>query len=173
MPPAQRWADNRCCGGTPLPPHRVSVPNKGGSYWYNNLVTLIMPSEIVGFCGSLVYMTIYLLEIKTSSVVFSVLNCFFYAFVFYVRSVGYIASYELIFQTWQNWKTLNIRSCFNLILVGLLLNYMWVLFIHLKLELLTQFPASNKWKIELFMKNEHLPNLINGLTKHLTKNYLI
>ena len=39
-------------------------------------------------------MTIYLLENKTSLVVLSAL----FFFVFYLRSVGYIASYELIFQ---------------------------------------------------------------------------
>ena len=59
-----------------------------------------MPSEILGFCGSLVYMTVYLLEIKTSLVVFSAFKCFFHAFVFYLKSVGYIyiASNKLFFQ---------------------------------------------------------------------------
>ena len=88
MPSAQRWADNRCCGET-RPGHRVPIPIKGGSYSSDNLVGLIMLSEIVGFCGSRVYMTTYL---------------FFNAFVFYLRSVGYIALYWLIFQNCRNWK---------------------------------------------------------------------
>ena len=46
------------------------------------MVTLIMPSKIVGICGSRVYMTIYLLEIKTSLVVLGALKLFFNAFVF-------------------------------------------------------------------------------------------
>ena len=41
-----------------------------------------------------------------------------------------------------------------------LLNCLWIFFFYLKLELLTQFSASNKWKIILFMKNGHLPNLL-------------
>ena len=34
-----------------------------------------------------------------------------------------------------------------------------VFFVRLKLELLTQFPASNERKIVLFIKNRHVPNL--------------
>ena len=54
-----------------------------------------MPSEAEDFCGSLVYMTIYILVIE-SLVLFSAL-IFFNAFVGYLRSAGYTASYELFF----------------------------------------------------------------------------
>ena len=37
---------------------------------------------------------------------------------------------------------------------------LWAFFIHLKLELLTQFPASNEWKIILIMKNGRVQNCI-------------
>ena len=53
----------------------------------------IMPSEMVGIWGSIVYMTIYLLENKTSLFAFSALKLFgLYVFVFslYSGSVGYI-----------------------------------------------------------------------------------
>ena len=50
-----------------------------------------MPSEILCFCDSLFYMTVYLLEIETSLVVFIALKMFFfYDCVFYLKSVGYI-----------------------------------------------------------------------------------
>ena len=40
----------------------------------------------------------------------------------------------------------------------MLLNFLCIclFFIHLKLELLTQFPASSEWKIILFMINRHI-----------------
>ena len=41
-----------------------------------------------------------------------------------------------------------------------LVNCLWVFFNRLKLELLTQLPASNEWKIIVFMKNIYLPNSI-------------
>ena len=52
-----------------------------------------------------------------------------------------------------------------------------VFFIHLKLELLTQFPASNEWKILLFVKNIQYPiwnywiNLTS--TKTISSNFVI
>ena len=58
-------------------------------------------------------MTIYLLEIKTSLVIFSALKYFFYDFVFYLRSVGCTVSHELIFENGQNGKKLNIKSQLN------------------------------------------------------------
>ena len=105
MPSAQRWADHRGYGGTSPPPpdHRFPRPIKGGNYWCNQVVVVFMPSEMVVFWGSIVYRTIYILEIKTGLVVFSF---FFYIFVLYSESVGYIASYKEIFQYWQNWKLL-------------------------------------------------------------------
>ena len=57
-----------------------------------------MPSEILGFCSSLVYMTAYLLEIKTSLVVFSTFKLIFYAFVFYLKSIGLKFHMNIFFQ---------------------------------------------------------------------------
>ena len=48
--------------------------------------------------NKLVYMTVYVLEIELVLSFFSGLPFFFYIFVFYLRSVGYIASYKLNFQ---------------------------------------------------------------------------
>ena len=42
-------------------------------------------------------------------------------------------------------------------------------FSHLKLELLTQFPASNDEKISCFKKNRHIPDLIIWLNDQLHK----
>ena len=73
-----------------------------------------MPSEIVGFCGSLFYMTIilYLLEIKTSLVVFSALKLFFYySYVLYLRLVGYRASYKLFFSKMTKLKNSQDQAC--------------------------------------------------------------
>ena len=44
-----------------------------------------------------------------------------------------------------------------------LLNCLWVFFIHLKLELLAQYPASNEWKIRLLMKNAYHKRCYNFL----------
>ena len=41
------------------------------------------------------------------------LKLFFWFFVFYLRSVGYIASHKLFFQNWQNWKCLIPRGSFK------------------------------------------------------------
>ena len=46
---------------------------------------LIMPSEKVGIWGSIVYMTIYLLEIKTSSVVLNALKLFIFMFLYFIQ----------------------------------------------------------------------------------------
>ena len=100
------------------------------------MVTLIILSEIVGICGRFVHMTIYLSDIKTSLVVFSALKKIFYAFVFYLGSVGYIASYELFCQNWQNWKFFNISSHFILSTV-----------IHWFAEHPTFFASTANWSI--------------------------
>ena len=46
-----------------------------------------------------------------------------------------------------------------------------IIFIHLKLKLLSQFPASNEWKILLCMKNRRLPNLNYWINWAATTNY--
>ena len=43
----------------------------------------------------------------------------------------------------------------------MLLNHLFLLFCHLKLELLTQFPASNDEKMLLLMEDRHPSNCIN------------
>ena len=126
-------------GNPPPPDHRVPIPIKGGSCWCNNVVTL-------------------------SLVVFSALKLFFLCFCILLRSVGFYSFIWIIFSKFTKLKKiLKIKSRFNLTL--LLLNCLWIFFIHLKQELLTQFPASNEWKVQLFIKNERVPNLFIGLTK--------
>ena len=49
------------------------------------------------------------------------------------------------------------------------LNCLLLFSIHLKLELLPQFPASNDKKYFIFMKNSHIPNLIICLTEHISQ----
>ena len=61
---------------------------------------------------------------------------------------------------WMRWRKLQ----FGKLSPGCTADCLWVFCIHLKLELLTQFPASNKWKKTLLMKSRHLPNWILGLT---------
>ena len=63
--------------------------------------------------------------------------------------------------------------CVCLYLTLLLLNCLFLFFIHLKLELLTQFPASNDENIFIFMKDRHLQYCRIGLTRHLPKNILL
>ena len=45
-----------------------------------------------------------------------------------------------------------------------------IFFVHLELELLTQFPAPNEIKIVLLMKNRNLPNRIICPIEHLPQN---
>ena len=71
-----------------------------------------------------------------------------------------LTSFVYVYVCWE--------PCVPLALV--LLNCLWVCFIHLKLELLTQYPASNEWNILLFMQNVHLPSWIIWLTKHLPQH---
>ena len=49
---------------------------------------------------------------------------------------------------------------YNILLTHVVLDFFSCIFRHLKLELLTQFPASNDKKLLLFNKNKHLPNQI-------------
>ena len=55
-----------------------------------------------------------------------------------------------------------------------LLKFLWVFFIHLKLKVLKQFPASNEWKIifKFKKKNGSLPNWIILSTANLPQNML-
>ena len=96
-PSAQHWADNRFCGGTFLINAFPDQLRAAAIDTY--VVTLIMPSEMVSFCGLwCCMMPIYVLEIELVSS-FSVLQHYlFYIFVYYLRSVGYIATYEMNFQ---------------------------------------------------------------------------
>ena len=76
MPSPQRWADHRCCGGTPLIiafPDQLRAAAIDATRW---LLWSFMLSVMVGIWGSIIYMTIYLLEIKTNLVGFSALKLF-------------------------------------------------------------------------------------------------
>ena len=64
------------------------------------------------------------------------------------------------------------RTHYIFLLTHVLLNCLWVFFIHLKLESLTQFPASNEWKIILLKKSRHLSNWIIWLTEHPPQDIL-
>ena len=92
----------------PHPDRTVPRPIKGGSYWCNHVVTLIMPSEIVSMC-CLMYCTACLhdnirIRNRASFIFFGASTLLFLYFVFYLRSVIYTALYKLNFQKWQNWK---------------------------------------------------------------------
>ena len=52
----------------------------------------------------------------------------------------------------------------------MVLRYLRLFFMHLKLELLTQFPAPNDENIYIYAKNIRLQNVIIRLTKHLPQN---
>ena len=53
-----------------------------------------------------------------------------------------------------------------------MLYFLLICFINLKLELLTQFPAPNEWKLYFFMKHRHPPNWDIWLTEHLSQTIL-
>ena len=78
-----------------------------------------------------------------------------------------------IVRTWFKWTWSQRNHSFckeisALFVMWVLLNWLLLFFIHLKLELLTQFPASNELKIVLFLKNRHLQYWIIGwLAEHL------
>ena len=111
MASAQRWVDNQCCRCV-LPCPDYETPISGD--WFDLTVWYVGICDVK--CWILltcfVYMAIYDLEIQLFHS-FSVLKFFFLTFwYFQLRSVGYIASYKLIFQNWQHWKCLIPRGPF-------------------------------------------------------------
>ena len=112
MASAQRWVDNQCCRCV-LPCPDYETPISGDWFdltvWYVGICDLKCWILLTCF----VYMAIYHLEIQLFHS-FSVLwNCFLTFSYFQLRSVGYIASYKLIFQNWQHWKCLISRGPFE------------------------------------------------------------
>ena len=105
MASAQRWVDNQYCGCVlPCPDYKTPISGNCSdlTVWYVRICDVKCRILLTCF----VYMAIYDLEIQLFHS-FSVLkNCFLIFSYFQLRSVGYIASYKLIFQNWQHWNCL-------------------------------------------------------------------
>ena len=126
----QHWATCRrpsveqTIGAAREPPLINPIPEqlRVYSYWCNNVVTLIKRSEWSVFAVYSVIcceQTCWHNDIRIGNSAcfffFSALT-FFYIFVFYFRSVGYIASYKFDFHNWQNLKFSSQGAALNSIL---------------------------------------------------------